>query len=110
MKNSSKHRGHEWDPSWWTVDTILEKIENQRCAVTGVEFKIVDVKEGSYRSPFTPSPDRIDNSRGYEPDNVQWVVLIYNVMKSDFQDEDVAQFLLSLKYLGDSKGYKEPSE
>ena len=97
MKNSSKKRGLEWDDSWWTTSLILERIEGKACEVTGVPFEYGEVPKKNHRRPFVPSPDRIDNTIGYRPDNVQFVVWIYNLMKNSFSDADVARFLLTLK-------------
>jgi len=107
MKSNSKKRGHLWDDSWWTVDSIQAKIENGKCEKTGMPFEIKEENERNKKRAFIPSPDRIDNSKGYEPDNVQWVLFIYNMMKNNFDDADVAHFLLSLKYLEDSKDIKD---
>jgi hypothetical protein len=97
MKNNSKKRGLKWDDSWWTTSLILERIEGKACEVTGVPFEYGEVPKKNQRRPFVPSPDRKDNAIGYRPDNVQFVVWIYNLMKNSFSDEDVARFLLTLK-------------
>jgi hypothetical protein len=113
MKRSSAKRGHKWDDSWWSVEKIQDQIENKACAVTGIRFSLSDIETKNKKRPFVPSPDRIDNSKGYEPANVQWVVFIFNVMKSNFDDADVAHFLQSLKNLEDfevSKVYEESLE
>ena len=97
MKHNSKKRGLEWDDSWWTASLVLERIEGKACEVTGVPFEFGAVPKKNQRRPFVPSPDRKDNAIGYRPDNVQFVVWIYNLMKNSFSDEDVARFLLTLK-------------
>ena len=97
MKHNSKKRGLKWDDSWWTASLILERIEGKVCEVTGVPFEFSEVPKKNQRRPFVPSPDRKDNTIGYRPDNVQFVVWIYNLMKNSFSDEDVARFLLTLK-------------
>jgi hypothetical protein len=110
MKSNSKKRGQHWDDSWWTVDSVLAKIEGGKCEKTGLPFEIREENERHKKRAFIPSPDRIDNSKGYEPDNVQWVLFIYNMMKNNFDDADVAHFLLSLKYLEDFKDIKDFKE
>lgn len=62
----------------------LAEKQNFRYAVTGIEFER-PVRGG--RAPFAPSIDRIDNSRGYEPDNVRLVCLIVNLARSNFPDD-----------------------
>ena len=102
MRSNSLKRGHFWDDSWWSIESILEKIEHKNCNVTKIPFELrVEEKQHKKRA-FVPSPDRIDNSKGYEPDNVQWVVFIYNLMKNSFDDADVAHFLLFFKDYKDS--------
>lgn len=103
MKSNSLKRGHAWDDSWWTVETILEKIEGKTCEKTGLPFDLRGEHRPNRKRAFIPSPDRIDNSKGYEPDNVQWVLFIYNMMKNNFDDADVAHFLQTLKSLEDYK-------
>lgn len=107
MRSNSKRRGHKWDDSWWSVESIQAKIENKKCEKTGLPFEIREENERHKKRAFIPSPDRIDNSKGYEPENVQWVLFIYNIMKNNFDDADVAHFLLSLKYLEDYKDIKD---
>jgi hypothetical protein len=107
MKTNSAKRGHLWDDSWWSIDGIVEQIKDQKCAVTGLPFELKKEDTRYKKRAFIPSPDRKDNSKGYEPNNVQWVLFIYNMMKNDFDDVDVAHFLLSLKYLEDSKDIKD---
>lgn len=110
MKSNSLKRGHAWDDSWWTVEKVLEKIQDKKCVVTGVPFELKKEDVRYKRRAFIPSPDRLDNSKGYEPSNVQWVLCIYNMMKNNFDDADVAHFLLSLKYLEDFKDIKDFSD
>ena len=93
MKNNSKGHGRKWDDSWWTVDKIVDRIKNKKCEVTGFPFELTEIKQKGKKRPFIPSPDRIDNNKPYHPDNVQFVVFMYNMMKSNFDNEDVARFL-----------------
>ena len=57
--------------------TVWERCEG-RCAVSGLEFSEVVVGSGRARKPYAPSLDRIDRSRGYEPDNVRLVTAVAN--------------------------------
>jgi hypothetical protein len=97
MKSNSARRGHKWNDSWWTVEDVLAKIEGKSCEITGIPFELRHETERHKKRAFIPSPDRIDNSKGYEPNNVQWVLFIYNMMKNNFDDADVAHFLQTLK-------------
>lgn len=57
--------------------TVWERCEG-RCAVSGLEFSEVIVGTGRARRPYAPSLDRIDRTRGYEPDNVRLVCAVAN--------------------------------
>lgn len=57
--------------------------QNFCCALTGVAFQ-----PPGKRDPFQPSLDRKDSSRGYEPDNVQFVTLRVNIAKSNMTEDD----------------------
>jgi hypothetical protein len=99
MKSNSLKRNHEWQDCWWNPEELLNFFETGVCCKSGIKFSLlsdVEMKKGT-KNPFSPSPDRIDNSRGYEPTNVQWVVLIYNLMKNTFKDAEVELFVNALK-------------
>lgn len=57
--------------------------QNWRCALSGVPFT-----PGGARSKTQPSLDRIDSTRGYEPDNIQYVTLVVNLAKKNMTDAD----------------------
>lgn len=97
MRANSKKRGHFWSDDWWALDMIEDIITNGKCAITGLSFSVGGLTGTGNRNPFNASPDRIDNTKGYEPANVQWVVFIYNLMKSNFKDEDVSLFIKKLQ-------------
>jgi len=59
--------------------------QNKKCALSGVDLKI---GHGNYSRETTASLDRIDSSKGYEPDNVQWVHKNINTMKWSFKQEE----------------------
>lgn len=95
MRTSSKKRGHDWEDSWWSTDAIAEIILNGKCCKTGIKFEMSESTMKS-KNPFAPSPDRIDNTKGYSPDNVQWVVVMYNMMKHTYTNDQVAVFINAL--------------
>jgi hypothetical protein len=83
----------------FTKEEVVEIITNGKCSVTGYPFKLGTTGSNKCKNPFNPSPDRLDNSKGYSKDNVQWVVFIYNTMRNSFNDKDVKSFLEHLKGL-----------
>ena len=68
-----------------TIEWVRSKIEAGACAATGHRFLL---EPGS---PWRPSIDRLDPSRGYVPDNCQVVCCIYNFAKHDYQHSDVLE-------------------
>jgi hypothetical protein len=84
-RQSSAKRGL---PHAITSNFIIKLIESQnfRCAVSAIEFTPSRLPGAAKRQPFAPSIDRIDNSRGYESDNVRLVCLIVNLARSNFDD------------------------
>lgn len=64
--------------------------QNRKCAISNCDIEF-GVCLGRRKSPKyrqqTASLDRIDSSKGYVIDNVQWVHKIVNIMKQDLSDE-----------------------
>ena len=61
---------------------------NNKCPVFG--FELISGEEGGRRT--SPSLDRIDNTRGYEPDNIQVISQLANAMKQNASDKEIRQF------------------
>lgn len=91
MQARSKRKG--FSPPTITKEEILTAIQGA-CAKTGIPFEF-DQSEYS-KSPWTPVPDRIDSSKGYTADNVQWVCHMYNSMKQEYGEEEIERFLRAL--------------
>lgn len=84
----------------WSADDILPVLVKGVCQVTGFPFKLGTSKLGpAYKNPFSASPDRIDNTKGYTKDNTRFVVFIYNAMRNNFREEDVEAFMTHIKTL-----------
>lgn len=81
-RQRSAERGLSHTLSVEFLSSLAEQ-QNYRCAVSEIKF----VSPRGPRDPFSPSIDRIDNSRGYEPDNVRLVCLIVNLARNNFGDE-----------------------
>lgn len=84
------HRGISFNI---TIDYAwkLFQEQNGKCALSGEEI-ILDPQYSEHctrgKNKQTASLDRIDSKRGYCEDNVQWVHLILNRMKSDLEQSD----------------------
>ena len=75
-----------------TKEQILELLENQnyKCALSGMDLimsKTFSKDRTDKASSTTASLDRIDSTKGYTIDNVQWVHKHVNKMKNKF-DQD----------------------
>lgn len=96
MLLKAKHRARKSNKINTLVYADIEKAMNEQnwtCLQTGIPF---DLRKGEGRKPFGPSIDRIDSSRGYEPDNIQIVCTMYNLAKSEFDNDDVLKLAHAL--------------
>lgn len=61
--------------------------QDRKCALTGLKLKLNRDSNEPY-SATTASLDRIDSSKGYTIDNVQWVHKVINIMKNDHSQSE----------------------
>jgi len=75
--DQGRRRGHSWS---LTEDEALEVLKSQdnRCLFSGLKLKF---------NPMTASIDRVNNSKGYFVDNIQWVHKHINIMKHRYSNE-----------------------
>jgi hypothetical protein len=64
--------------------SLYEK-QSKKCALTGIDLYLNP--HHSERSRVTASLDRIDSTKGYTIDNVQWVHKDVNLMKNGFSEQ-----------------------
>ena len=67
---------------------VRNRVEGGACQLSGIPFV-----HGEIRSPFAPSLDRIDPSRGYTPDNVQVILWGLNSAKGTATRDEFLCFL-----------------
>lgn len=83
----AKSRGLELTITYeFAVDLLVR--QGERCALSGVPIRLNERKtkqDGLVRR--TASLDRIDSSKGYTNDNVQWVHTRVNIMKGAMSDD-----------------------
>lgn len=66
--------------------------QNRKCSLSGLDIGfctecILDKNKNKHKWIHTASLDRIDNTKGYEEGNVQWVHKDINIMKNVFNQE-----------------------
>ena len=83
-KQRAKKNGREFTI---TVDDIVIP---DYCPVLGFEINVNSGRPGAYHN--SPSLDRIDNSRGYTPDNIQVISQRANAMKAAANNTDLHNF------------------
>lgn len=66
-----------------------------RCMLTGIEWDSRATNANGKR-PWTPSLDRIDSQKGYEPDNTRLVCTAVNLALGDFGDKVLTRIAIAL--------------
>ena len=84
-KRSAKVRNLEFNISIEDVWNLFLQ-QNRKCALTGIDIKFNPRK--SKLKEATASLDRIDSSKGYIIDNVQWVHKVINNLKMDLDEQE----------------------
>lgn len=103
-----------------TMDDLwhLFEFQNKKCALTGIELELLPLfynkrckikkKEQVSRDKITASLDRIDSTKGYTIDNIQWVHKAVNIMKGSL---DNSEFINICKFIANHhKNYKDDFE
>lgn len=86
----------EFDLTEEFIKDLLEVKQNNKCAITGCPIKVKSKNKESFLYE-TASLDRIDSSKGYTKDNVNWVMLGINYMKIDCSVEELIKTLDLIK-------------
>ena len=107
IKSCAKYRGISFDIDIKDVWELFIK-QDRKCALSGVEITFGDSDKNTYKNTnknmyknTTASLDRIDSSKGYTIDNVQWVHKIVNHMKLAIPEKE---FLNWCKLIVNNKG------
>ena len=79
-----------------TLDDIKEQWKNQNgiCYWLDIEMSLADLAIS--RSPFAPSVDRLDSSRGYHKDNIVLCTRFANLGRGAYDNDDFKPRLISL--------------
>ena len=62
--------------------------QDRKCALSGIEICFPKAWGAKSKTSITASLDRIDSSKGYVIDNVQWVHKQINTMKMNMSDNE----------------------
>jgi hypothetical protein len=76
------------------------------CQVTGIKFDMKLAKRNDNlknNSIYAPSVDRIENSRGYTPDNSRITLYAYNTGKNEWADTDMVRMARALMKFHESE-------
>lgn len=83
-----------------TKEWVIERIKKGECQLTKIKFDMTRTTMGK-RRPYSPSIDRIDNSKGYTADNCRVVLSAVNVALNEWGEE--LFFIISTAYLQNRK-------
>lgn len=93
LKWGAKTRGIEFDTS--ITEEYLKEIyekQNRMCAISGLPIVFAETNDlhrhGSSDGSSSASLDRIDSSKGYTKDNIQWTHKKVNAMKNNLNENE----------------------
>lgn len=91
IKNAARSRNLKFDLD---IDylTKLVDLQNSKCALSGIKLEFAKNAKDHQIGKTTASLDRIDSSKGYTKDNVQWTHKWVNIMKWDFNEIEFYSF------------------
>jgi len=104
VKVGAKLRHLEYSITPEVVYEIFEK-QNGVCALSGLKISLTtkSLRLEKNRKEFTASLDRIDSTKGYTNDNVQWVHKDINQMKSNRTDKDFIELCKKITNFQENK-------
>ena len=88
IKHGAKRRKIAWSVTPKEIWDLFLK-QNRKCAMSGVDLKF---PSNSTTPDGTASLDRINSTKGYVIDNVQWIHKDLNMMKQDWDDTGFIQW------------------
>lgn len=89
---NARERGFEVKVSKEYLYDLLYCKQKCMCALTGVEINLSNTIKDDMTGKSDASPDRIDSSKGYIKDNVQWVHKQVNRMKWNMTEARFVEF------------------
>lgn len=102
ITTGAKNRGLPVTMTWDDAERLFNE-QGGKCRFTGLPITLpatwIEFKSGQYSA----SLDRIDSSRGYELDNVQWLHRDVNYMKMDLPEERFLELCRLIVKAADAK-------
>lgn len=90
IKNCAKRRNIEWNEEL-TIEYLWNLLQKQssKCKLSGLPIELTESRKNNNINfeEMTASLDRIDSTKGYEINNVQWVHKDVNKMKNKFKED-----------------------
>ena len=73
-----------------TIEDLISQWEKQNgcCVFTGIKLQLSSYSKSTDNQIYRGSLDRIDSTKGYVKDNIQWVALPLNWMKNQMSNDD----------------------
>lgn len=95
---SIRNRDHEYDIS---VDDLKNQWNKQNgiCPYTGIKMLLPKSTAETIKSLIAASVDRIDSSKGYTRENIEFVCRFINLAKNSFSKKDVLDFIKQIKII-----------
>jgi Zn ribbon nucleic-acid-binding protein len=82
-RNRCKHSDREFDLSLEYLQELWKQC-NGKCSLSGIAFASDNSNIAFSRSPYRPSLDRIDNTKGYVVGNVRFVLCALNISINEY--------------------------
>jgi len=110
IKHGAIQRNLEFTLSAEFIDNLFTS-QNGKCALTGIDLILFPCYKEHQRTDITASLDRIDSSKGYTEDNVQWVHKVINIMKGSLNNSEFINISkLVAKHNSEYQDNFEPSQ
>lgn len=104
LKRKARERGLAFEVTSEQLWELFNK-QNGKCALSGVELILetkINKQHNLDRTAHTASLDRIDNSKPYTIDNVQWIHKVLNHMRRQYSMEDYIEWCRRVTYYQDT--------
>lgn len=88
VKSHAKQRNIEFEVTIKDMWDVFIK-QGKKCALTGIPISFQSL---SRKRDGTASLDRIDNTKGYTKDNIQWLHKDINIMKMDLTMDELLNY------------------